>query len=140
MRRRGRAISESGAFLLGRIDASGVRYVEAFLPYDDIDPRALRGAIVFDGSRMDEVWRLCKARGLQVVADIHTHPGDWYGQSRIDQANPMMPEQGHLALILPNFADRVYAPGEFGIYEYRGRDGWIDHSATGRRFMHIGGS
>lgn len=138
LRRRGRGVSESGAFLLGRVHEDGRREIEAFLPYDDVDPSALRGAIVFDGSRMDEVWRVCRARGLQVVADVHTHPGRWYGQSDIDQANPMMPERGHLALILPNFADRLYRPGDFGIYEFRGREGWIDHSAAGARFMHIG--
>lgn len=132
-------MSESGAFLLGSVDPTGARRIEHYLPYDDIDPRALRGAIVFDGSRMDEVWGVCRARGLQVVADIHTHPGRSYAQSGTDRANPMMPERGHLALILPNFADRVYAPGEFGIFEYRGRDGWIDHSRDGRRFMRIEG-
>lgn len=128
---------ESGAFLLGVIDATGGRHIEDYLAYDDVDPHALRGSIVFDGSRMDEVWKICRARGLDVVADVHTHPGRSYAQSRTDRANPMMPERGHLALILPNFADRMYAPGEFGIFEYRGRDGWIDHSRNGWHFMRI---
>jgi hypothetical protein len=51
-----------------------------------------------------------------VVADVHTHPGG-YGQSGVDQANPMIPETGHLALIVPNFADRAYGPGQIGVYE-----------------------
>ena len=58
--------------------------------------------------------------GLEVVADVHTHPGG-VGQSQTDRDNPMIPEVGHVALIVPNFADRADFPGDIGIYEYRGR-------------------
>jgi proteasome lid subunit RPN8/RPN11 len=85
---------------------------------------------------MDIVWSECRRRGLQVVADVHTHPGG-AGQSDVDQANPMIPERGHLALIIPNFARKLYFPGEVGIYEFRGREGWIDHSDHGSRFFAV---
>lgn len=135
LRERGHGRSESGGFFLGhRTDTS--RYIEAFLPYDDIDPKALRGMILFDGSRMDLVWERCRKLGLDVVADVHTHPGH-YAQSGIDQANPMIPEIGHIALIVPNFADRLYLPGEVGMFEYQGRGGWIDHSKAGPRFFAV---
>lgn len=135
LRDRGRGQRESGAFLLGRRQRD-TRVIEAFIPYDTIDPKALRGHIVFDGSRMDLVWAECKRRGLQVVADVHTHPGG-FGQSDIDRANPMIPERGHIALIIPNFADRLYLPGEIGVYEFRGRDGWLNRSADGGRFFAV---
>jgi proteasome lid subunit RPN8/RPN11 len=135
LRERGHGRRESGGFFLGRRTDAG-RHIEAFLPYDDIDPNALRGIILFDGSRMDSVWERCRLLGLDVVADVHTHPGG-YAQSGIDQANPMIPEIGHIALIVPNFADRLYLPGELGVFEYRGRNGWIDHSKTGQRFFAV---
>ena len=80
LRERGRGHRESGGFLLGR-RADGLRTIEAFLPYDNVDPHALRGTILFDGSKMDVVWDLCRREGLEVVADVHTHPGG-VGQSQ----------------------------------------------------------
>jgi proteasome lid subunit RPN8/RPN11 len=133
---RGRGSRESGAFLLGRRDGQASS-VKSYLLYDDIDPNCLTGGILFDGSHMDLVWKECRDRQLEVVADVHTHPGG-YGQSGIDRANPMIPEPGHIALIIPNFANRIFKPGEIGIYEFRGRGHWIDHSRLGRRFFQVG--
>jgi proteasome lid subunit RPN8/RPN11 len=136
LRERGGGRRESGGFLLGRRGGE-TRRIKALLAYDEIDPNALRGHIEFDGSRMDLVWSVCRRRGLQVVADIHTHPGG-AGQSDIDRANPMIPERGHLALIVPNFANKLYMPGQVGIYEFRGREGWLDHSRQGAHFFAVG--
>jgi len=136
LRDRGGGYREAGAFLLGVRHADGRRSIKAFLLYDEVDPACLRGAIVFDGSRMDAVWRRCEAAGLSVVADVHTHPGG-YGQSQTDQRHPMIPERGHVALIIPNFADRLYRPGEIGVYEFCGRDGWRDHSRQGAAVVRL---
>jgi proteasome lid subunit RPN8/RPN11 len=135
LRERGRGDRESGGFLLGR-RINGVRVIEFFLPYDDVDPSALRGIILFDGSKMDVVWELCRRKGLEVVADVHTHPGG-FGQSQTDRDNPMIPEIGHVALIVPNFADGAYLPGDIGIYEYRGRRQWVDRSGDGGRYFAV---
>lgn len=136
LRERGRGERESGGFLLGRVRGEA-RTIEAFLPYDDVDPDALRGIIMFDGSKMDVVWDLCARRGLQVVADVHTHPGRGFGQSQTDNDNPMIPEVGHVALIVPNYADATYLPGRIGIFEYRGRRQWIDRSDRGSRYFAV---
>lgn len=137
LRKRGRGQREAGGFLLGQ--RKGIkRTIKDFIAYDDIDPGALQGYILFDGSRMDRVWEECQRRNFEVVADVHTHPSG-YGQSNTDQANPMIPERGHIALIIPNFANRLYLPGQIGIYEFQGTAGWIDHSAKGRRYFTVGG-
>jgi len=138
LRKRGLGHRESGGFLLGRRTENS-RSIEAFIPYDAIDPNALQGYIVFDGSKMDQVWQECRKLGLQVVADVHTHPSGFVGQSNMDQENPMLPERGHIAIIIPNFAAQLSMPGEIGIYEYRGRDGWADHSAKATKFFKIKG-
>ncbi|WP_395015318.1 hypothetical protein [Dongia sp.] len=87
---------------------------------------------------MDKVWERCRALRQDVVADVHTHPMG-FGQSAIDQANPMMPEVGHLALIVPRYANKLYFPGDIGMYEFRGRDGWLDHSHLGQTFFKLKG-
>ena len=92
--------------------------------------------IMFDGSRMDLSQEECRRVNMEVVADVHTHPGG-YGQSAIDKAHPMISEVGHHALIIPNYADQLYLPGQIGIYEYRGRQGWLDHSAVGARHFAV---
>jgi len=115
-----------------------VRTIEKFLPYDVIDPNCLRGAILFDGSKMDLVWKVCRAAGLTVVADVHTHPGGCW-QSSVDQANPMIPERGHIAIIVPNYADHRYFPGEIGIYEFLGQGKWLDRSSLGESFFAVRG-
>jgi proteasome lid subunit RPN8/RPN11 len=135
LRERGEGRRESGAFLLGR-RVGDRRVVQEFILYDDVDPGALQGIIVFDASRMDAVWRRCRELGLEVIADVHTHPGG-YGQSATDQAHPMIPQAGHLALIVPRFASELVGPGSVGVYEYLGRGAWRDHSDRGRAFFEV---
>jgi hypothetical protein len=130
---------ESGAYLLG-IDArgGGQRIVE-FVFYDDIDPRALESGIVtIRQTALPRLWALCRERGYGVVADVHVHPGG-YGQSGSDRANPVMPRAGHVAMILPDFAQGQPEPGSIGIYEFLGAGRWADHSAKGRRYVRVEG-
>ena len=127
---------ESGAFLLGASNAKR-RRIEAFLFYDDLDPQCFRNGIVeFDGRKLGELWSHCRHRGLTVIADVHVHPGDFH-QSTSDQHNPMIPQVGHMALILPYFAARGTLPGEIGIYEYLGNRRWVNHSAAGAAIMRV---
>lgn len=103
LRRRGRGRRESGAFLLGRGDGRDRRVAE-YVCYDDLDPHALDlGMVVFHGEGFSKLWALCATRKLQVLADIHTHPGRDVRQSSIDQEHAMVPVSGHVALIAPCF-------------------------------------
>ena len=97
LRRRTRDRQESGAFLLG-VTSRGVRTIKQFLYYDDIDPECFENGIVeFDGTRFGQVWEACRKLNMEVVADVHVHPGG-YEQSSSDRHNPMIAEAGHLAL------------------------------------------
>jgi proteasome lid subunit RPN8/RPN11 len=128
---------ESGAFLLGREIASGQHRIVDFVFYDDIDANALAsGVVVIRQTALPRLWAICRERGYGVVADIHVHPaGCW--QSDSDQANPVMPRAGHIAMILPNFARGNPEPGAIGIYEFLGGRNWRDHSASGSRFVKL---
>ena len=139
LRRRGWGRRESGAFLLGRRDADGRARILDFVLYDDLDPHCLDSGIVhFDGRYFSDLWAICDARKLTVVADVHTHPGG-AGQSDSDQAHPMIAQAGHLALILPNFAREPVERPQIGIYRYRGSKQWDTVPSLQRRaFLSIG--
>ena len=139
LRERGRDRSrESGAFLLGHWNGERARIVD-FVLYDDLDPHSLDSGIVrFDGHYFGDLWALCIARGLTVVADVHVHPGG-ASQSASDRAHPMISLAGHTALILPRFAVEPLPRHEIGIYRYMGCKQWTAVPAAERSsFFHIG--
>ncbi len=122
LRARGQGKRESGAFLLG--PKGPARRVTDIVYYDEIDPRAfVTGIVVIDGGCMADLWRICRSRGLTVVADVHTHPGG-AGQSDSDRQHPMVAEPGHLAMIIPNFAAEPVRLGAIGFYRYLGSFRW----------------
>jgi proteasome lid subunit RPN8/RPN11 len=41
---------------------------------------------------------------MEVLADVHTHPGLDSSQSETDRTHPMISESGHVALIVPSYA------------------------------------
>jgi hypothetical protein len=127
LRRGGRGTSESGAFLLGR--PSG-RKVISYVCYDALDPDAYQhGAITFHAAGYEALGRCCRESNLEVLCDVHTHPGPGVGQSDIDQRHPMLPITGHTALIAPCFARTPWwSLQAVGVYEYLGEFRWRDHS------------
>jgi len=127
---------ESGAFLLGH-DRGKHKEIVEFVFYDDIDPDSLRTGIVrFAGNKLPLLWEHCRKRGYGVVADVHVHPLG-YGQSPSDQADPVMPRAGHLAIIIPHFARRETEPGGIGVYEFLGGGKWANHTAKGPAFFQL---
>jgi hypothetical protein len=133
LRARGAGRTESGAFLLGKRDKQGRARIVDFVLYDDLDPNSLSTGIVrFDGRYFSELWAICEASGLTVVADVHTHPKG-AGQSASDQAHPMIARSGHLALIVPNFARAPVSRTDVGIYRYGGAGRWETILARDRR-------
>lgn len=131
---------ESGAYLLGVELPDGGKRIHDFVYYDDVDPEALStGVVVIRQTALPKLWALCRERGYGVVADVHVHPGG-YGQSPSDRESPVMPRDGHIAMILPDFARGRPEPGGIGIYEYHGQGRWTDHSGAGRRFVRLEGA
>jgi proteasome lid subunit RPN8/RPN11 len=132
------ATRESGAFLLGHRVHARARIID-FVLYDDLDPHSLDTGIVrLDGRYFGALWDICKRRGMTVIADVHTHPGD-SGQSESDQAHPIITRSGHLALIVPRFAKLPVRRAEVGVYRYQGSGRWetIPRARRGA-FFHLG--
>lgn len=142
LRRRGAGPRESGAFLLGTRTGSGdgarARVVR-FAYYDDLDPHCLdTGVVIFHALGFGPLWQLCRETGLYVVADVHTHPGIAQ-QSDADRRHPMIATSGHIALIVPDFAQRPVRCDDLGLYKYAGAHQWHNHSGDqGVRFFYTG--
>jgi proteasome lid subunit RPN8/RPN11 len=129
LREQGGGVRESGAFLLGHKTDAG-RVVQRFLPYEQLQPDALRGDYVaLNASSFSKLWGVCRAEGMAVVADVHTHPKG-PGQSRSDRANPMVALKGHIALIVPSFAKGNPRPRDLGLYVYEGNHQWASYSGS----------
>lgn len=130
LRRRGAGKTESGAFLLGWQNGRA-RRVTKYICYDDLDPHAHSGGITFHAIGYAALWRHCKEKNLEVLADVHTHPACDVRQSSIDQHHPMVPTVGHMALIVPNFARTHWRSLEaVGVYEYLGNFQWRTHATN----------
>ena len=124
LRRRGNGCRESGAFLLGGMAQEGVRQVKGWVPYDELDRDAYsKGYVTLSTQAFSRLWAVCADRGLEVVADVHTHP-EGPRQSPSDQANPMIAKAGHMALIVPNFAQGHVKPGSVSVNVYLGNHRW----------------
>jgi hypothetical protein len=120
---RGGGCRESGAFLLG---GSGARKATHFICYDDLDPTALdTGIIIFHGEGFVPLWEFCRTHKMRVLADVHSHVGQWIGQSDSDRTHPMICQNGHVALIIPHLAQRwLQSLAGVGIHEYCGDHRW----------------
>jgi len=132
LKRRGAGQRESGAFLLGRRTARSVKVI-GYRCYDDLDPTSLdTGAVNFHAQGYAALWAHCRKKRLEVLADVHTHPGDFIQQSDIDRAHPMIPQVGHVAIILPHFGNITkWSLRDAGIYQYKGNFQWGSFSPTG---------
>jgi proteasome lid subunit RPN8/RPN11 len=133
LRRRSAGKRESGAFLLGPISGT-TRRITHYRCYDDVDPSAYqRGVIAFHADGYAELWRYCSTHAVEILADVHTHPGSNVHQSHVDQRHPMLPVVGHTALIVPQFANAPWWTLRMvGIYEYLGNFKWRMHAANAR--------
>jgi hypothetical protein len=136
--RRGQGRSESGAFLLAaRGDHSG--RVRRIVYYDDLDPGCLQGGIAFSGFGYTALWDICVEEGFSLIADVHTHPGLSVAQSRTDRAHPMHAREGHIALIVPEFAVSPVSARQVGVHEYFGDAGWKSHfGRDAERLLYVG--
>lgn len=122
--RSGAGVAESGAFLLGTIDGDE-REVTGYLPYEAVAEQSRRrhAYVAFTAEEMARAWNYCHQNKVQVVADVHTHPGGPM-QSQSDRAHPIVSLAGHVALIVPHFALRDPQPSDLGVHLFLGRGRW----------------
>jgi hypothetical protein len=75
----------------------------------------------------DELFRLnvhLYEAGLQLVAQLHSHPGDAY-HSDTDDAFPIATVSGALSLVIPDFAREPFALDRCAVYRLLPARGWV---------------
>jgi hypothetical protein len=123
LRTQGNGVRESGAFLLGRSTSAG-RAITAFLPYEELQADALhKDYVALSAASFSKLWTICREHDLNVMADVHTHR---FGpqQSPSDKANPMVALAGHIAIIVPRFAQGLIQLSDIGVHVYQGNHQW----------------
>lgn len=91
------------------------------------DTHTTPGSFKTSSSANADVVAFLAAHRLELLAQVHTHPGVSVGHSRGDDAGALMPYQGFLSIVVP----------------YHGRGGMGDltacgvHRFEGRRFRHL---
>ena len=126
LRQRGGGRRESGAFLLAEAERDD-HVVRAWLPYDVLAPESLAYAYVrLEPDAFSRLWAWCAQNGMEVVADVHTHPSG-PRQSPSDRAHPMVSLRGHVALIVPWFAQRSVQPFDCSFNVYLGDQRWLSY-------------
>lgn len=125
LKRRGGGRRESGAFLLAQV-AQNDDVVCTWLPYDVLAPESLAYAYVrLESTAFSRLWAYCDEHQMKVIADIHTHPKKPI-QSLSDRAHPMIAFSGHIALIVPNFAQNFPRPYDCSFNVYLGNHRWVN--------------
>lgn len=123
LRAQGGGVRESGAFLLGRKTERG-RVMTKVLPYEELQRDALHNDYVsLHAASFAKLWDICRRDGVTVIADIHTHRFG-AGQSLSDRTNPMVALAGHIAFIVPRFAQGDVLLQDLGMYVYAGNHRW----------------
>ena len=111
---------------------SGSSKLVWFICYDTLDPHCLdKGYIIFDCKYHVPLLKYCRTHNLQVVADVHTHPGGWTEQSDMDKENPMFSVKGYTELIIPRYGYcSLFHAGGIGAFEYEGDNRWSANKAN----------
>ena len=129
LREQGAGVRESGAFLLGCKTDAG-RMVKRFMPYEQLQPDAFSNDYVsLKADSFAKLWEVCRATGMTVVADVHTHPFG-PGQSRSDRTPPTVALTDHIALSVPRFAKGTPRPRALALYVYQGNHQWASYSGS----------
>jgi len=124
LKRRGERVRETGAFLLAKRGLEEL-IVADWISYDDLEPGAShRGFVSLGPNAFSLLWAICDRRGVQVIADVHTHPKG-PGQSSSDRAFPMVSLPGHIALIVPRYGHGTITPKDVSFNVYLGDGKWF---------------
>jgi len=112
---------EGVAYLLGQTDGTVTLAVAAVRPEAVTTP----GGFSVSAPAMAKVVRIATRAGLQVVAQVHTHPGKAY-HSDGDVEGARIVYQGFVSAVLPDYGRRLPALDDSAVYMFRGDAGFIE--------------
>ena len=84
-----------------------------------------RGSFLVESVAMAKIVRMVASSGLQLVGQIHTHPGAAY-HSDGDVDGARLAFSGYVSIVLPNYGDFLPSLKGAAIYAYKNPKGFID--------------
>jgi proteasome lid subunit RPN8/RPN11 len=117
---------EGIVYLLGQTDGFTSIALSVFRP----QARTTQGSFNVDTGAMRLVIEAANAHGLQVVGQLHTHPGEAF-HSEGDVAGALIRFGGFISIVLPEFGRHLPDFTAAAIYMFSGSDRrWVDLAAT----------
>lgn len=112
---------EGVAYVLGQTDGTVTLAVAAVRP----QASTTRGSFSVTAAAMAQVVRAATRTGLQVVGQVHTHPGKAY-HSDGDVEGARIVYGGFVSIVLPDYGRRLPALDGAAVYMFRGEGGFTE--------------
>ncbi|HNP37743.1 MAG TPA: Mov34/MPN/PAD-1 family protein [Woeseiaceae bacterium] len=112
---------EGIAYLLGQTDGTTTIVVAAIRP----EATTTRGSFSVSAVAMAQVVRTATKAGLQVVGQVHTHPGEAY-HSDGDVEGARIVYRGFVSIVLPDYGRWLPALDGAACYIFRGDAGFVE--------------
>lgn len=114
---------------------AGIREGNTFLVKRTIIPQQDAGSIedgliyVVRGEELHRIALELFDSGMQLIAQIHSHPGEAY-HSQTDDAYPIVTVTGGISVVVPNFAEGGLNLTEWAVYRFLPETGWTELNQT----------
>jgi len=115
---------EGVAYVLGQTDGTVTLAIAAVRP----EAATTRGSFSVSAPAMAKVVRTATKAGLQVVAQVHTHPGKAY-HSDGDVEGARIVYRGFVSVVLPDYGRRLPALDGAAVYMFRREAGFVEVAA-----------
>jgi proteasome lid subunit RPN8/RPN11 len=112
---------EGIAYVLGQTDGTVTIAIAAVRP----EAVTTRGSFSVSAPAMAKVVRTATKAGLQLVGQVHTHPGKAY-HSDGDVEGARIVYRGFVSVVLPDYGRRLPALGGAAVYMFRSEDGFVE--------------
>jgi hypothetical protein len=117
---------EGVAYLLGRTDGTSTIGIAVFAP----DAHTTPGSFHVSSRAMADCVRLAADLNLQIVGQVHTHPGA-AGHTDGDEEGAKIRYAGYTSIVIPDYGCRLPSLDGIAAYIWQTPNGWVrlDHDA-----------
>jgi proteasome lid subunit RPN8/RPN11 len=111
---------EGLVYWAGRDTDGGMAFLSVVVPESDHGPQG----VMVDGQEVSRASRRMRNRNLGLKAQVHSHPGGDARHSDGDDDLVLMPFEGMLSVVAPDFGIELDALGDLTVHQYQ--DGrWV---------------
>jgi proteasome lid subunit RPN8/RPN11 len=116
---------EGVAYLLGRTDGVSTLAVLAIKPEAKTSP----GSFEVDSAAMARIVRTAADMGLQVVGQVHTHPGQAF-HSNGDVSGARIAYSGYISIVFPSHGRYLPSLEKSAVFFYKSGQGFLELSLS----------